>query len=113
MERILPQDMPRHEDQPRTRVSILGNNGKDCTSTDSRIYFGGISSVHNPPYRPIITRKASMLRAEPLVLGSAKGYSRARIGILGNNEKDCATADFRVLEQEDMLTALIHVVMML
>ena len=37
----------------------------------------------------------------------------ARIGILGNNEKDCATADFRVLEQEDMLTALIHVVMML
>ena len=54
-----------------------------------------------------------MLRAEPLVLRSAKGYSRARIGILGNNEKDCATADFRVLEQEDMLTALIHVVMML
>ena len=54
-----------------------------------------------------------MLRAEPLVLGSAKGYSRARIGILGNNEKDCTTADFRVLEQEDMLTALIHVVMML
>ena len=74
---------------------------------------GGISSVHNPPYRPIVTRKASMLRAEPLVLGSAKGYSRARIGILGNDEKDCATADFRVLEQEDMLTALIHVVMML
>ena len=40
MEHTLTQDMPRHEDQPRTRVSILGNNGKDCTSTDSRIYFG-------------------------------------------------------------------------
>ena len=37
-----------------------------------------------------------MLRAEPLALGSAKAYSRARIGILGNNEKDCANADFRV-----------------
>ena len=28
-----------------------------------------------------------MLRAEPLVLGSAKAYSRARIGFLGNNER--------------------------
>ena len=37
-----------------------------------------------------------MLRAEPLVLGSAKAYSRARIGILGKNKKDCANADFRV-----------------
>ena len=40
MEHTLPQDMPRHEDQPRARVAILGNNEKDCTSTDSRIYFG-------------------------------------------------------------------------
>ena len=40
MEHTLPQDMPRHEDQPRARVGILGNNEKDCTSTDSRIYFG-------------------------------------------------------------------------
>ena len=32
--------MPRHEDQSRARVGILGNNEKDCTSTDSRIYFG-------------------------------------------------------------------------
>ena len=32
--------MPRHEDQPRARVGILGNNEKDCTSIDSRIYFG-------------------------------------------------------------------------
>ena len=40
MEHTLPQHMPRHEDQPRARVGILGNNEKDCTSTDSRIYFG-------------------------------------------------------------------------
>ena len=40
MEHVLPQHMPRHEDQPRARVGILGNNGKDCTSTDSRIGFG-------------------------------------------------------------------------
>ena len=40
MEHTLPQHMPRHEDQPRARVGILGNNGKDCTSTDSRIGFG-------------------------------------------------------------------------
>ena len=39
MEHTLPQDMPRHEDQPRARVGILGNNEKDCASTDSRIYF--------------------------------------------------------------------------
>ena len=32
--------MPRHEDQPRARVGILRNNEKDCTNTDSRIYFG-------------------------------------------------------------------------
>ena len=25
--------------------------------------------------------------------GSSKGYSKARIGILGNNQKDCATTD--------------------
>ena len=40
MDHTLPQHMPRHEDQPRSRVGILGNNEKDCTSTDSRIYFG-------------------------------------------------------------------------
>ena len=40
MEHTLPQDMPRHEDQPRARVGILGKNEKDCASTDSRIYFG-------------------------------------------------------------------------
>ena len=28
--------------------------------------------------------------------GSAKGSSKARIGILGNNEKDCATCDSRI-----------------
>ena len=26
MEHTLPQDMPRHEDQPRARVGILGKN---------------------------------------------------------------------------------------
>ena len=40
MEHTLPQHMPRHEDQPRARVGILRNNEKDCTNTDSRIYFG-------------------------------------------------------------------------
>ena len=29
-------------------------------------------------------------------VGSAKGYSRARIGILGNNEKDCVSTDSRI-----------------
>ncbi|KAL9954459.1 hypothetical protein ACROYT_G042000 [Oculina patagonica] len=29
-------------------------------------------------------------------VGSAKGYSRARIGILGNNENDCKTPDSRI-----------------
>ena len=28
--------------------------------------------------------------------GSANGFSKARIGILGNNEKDCATTDSRI-----------------
>ena len=28
--------------------------------------------------------------------GSSKGYSKARIGILGNDEKDCATTDSRI-----------------
>ena len=28
--------------------------------------------------------------------GSAKGSSKARIGILGNNERDCATCDSRI-----------------
>ena len=28
--------------------------------------------------------------------GSSKGYSKARIGILGNNEKDCTTTDSRI-----------------
>ena len=32
--------MPRHEDQPRARISILGNNEKDCTSAYYRIDFG-------------------------------------------------------------------------
>ena len=30
------------------------------------------------------------------VAGSAKGSSKARIGILGNHEKDCATCDSRI-----------------
>ena len=28
--------------------------------------------------------------------GSAKGYAKARIDILGNNEKDCATTDSKI-----------------
>ena len=28
--------------------------------------------------------------------GSVKGYSKARIGILGNNERDCKTPDSRI-----------------
>ena len=28
--------------------------------------------------------------------GSSKGYSKARIGILGNNEKDCGTTDSKI-----------------
>ncbi len=28
--------------------------------------------------------------------GSAKGFAKARIGILGNNEKDCSTTDSKV-----------------
>ena len=46
-------------------------------------------SAHNPPYRPTVTRKASMLQAY-------KGYSKARIGILGNDEKDCGTTNSRI-----------------
>ena len=73
MERILPQDMPRHEDQPRKRVSILGNNGKDCTSTDSRIYFGA-GGYHdgNRTCEGVVEFQIEMILSVVLILDYAK-----------------------------------------
>ena len=65
--------MPRHEDQPRTRVSILGNNGKDCTSTDSRIYFGaGGYHDDNRSWEGVVEFQIEMILSVVLILDYAK-----------------------------------------
>ena len=76
MEHTLPQDMPRHEDQPRARVGILGNNEKDCASTDSRIYFGaGGYHDDNRTCEGVVQFQIEMKKLVVLILDYAKfGY---------------------------------------